>query len=328
MNEPLVSIVIPCYNVKEYLEDAVESVVRQTYSNIEIILVNDGSSDGTSELCDVYARKYKNICVIHKENGGLSSARNAGMQEARGEFIYFLDSDDYIKENMVMNLVQEINESKADVIYFGSYNVDEKGNILKSLKKNIKNEKKVLKGVEAYRTYYYADVYEACVPYYFYNRKFLVDHALSFEVGLIHEDELFTLEVYHYAQKILLDSNQYYYRRIRAGSIITSAVNQKSKFDSTVRITDKVTSRSYLKDFSKDEYKNISIFLYRIQNLLFSRFYEQPLQIRKAWGVQFRRSLLKHIIFAILYRQYENLANSIERYILSIYASHFKLGDE
>ena len=103
MNEPLVSIVIPCYNVKEYLEDAVESVVRQTYSNIEIILVNDGSSDGTSELCDVYARKYKNICVIHKENGGLSSARNAGMQEARGEFIYFLDSDDYIKENMVID---------------------------------------------------------------------------------------------------------------------------------------------------------------------------------------------------------------------------------
>lgn len=324
MNDALVSIIIPCYNVKKYLKDAVESAEHQTYSNIEIILVDDGSTDGTFELCDLFVNKYNNVQVIHKKNGGLSSARNAGMVEAKGEYIYFLDSDDFIKDNMVECLVQKMKENETDVIFFGSYQVDEEKNIIGSIKKNTESEQKVFRGAEAYSLYWKKGVYEACVPYYFYRKKFLMEHELSFIDGIIHEDEIFSFEVYHYAKRILLDGTQFYFRRVRIGSIMTSLDNQKHKFDSTVQITDMVVRHSYLKQFSKEEYKNISIFLYRIQNLMCSRFYEVPLYLRKSWGKKYRISLKKYITFAILYRQYTNLYTSIERYILSIYATHLK----
>lgn len=321
MREPLTSVIIPCYNVEKYLEDAVESVVCQTYHNIEIILVDDGSTDGTSALCDMFANKYNNIHVIHKDNGGLSSARNAGMAEATGEYIYFLDSDDYIKEVMIDRLVKKMEESELDVIYFGSCNVDEGGNTIDVPRREIADENKVYYGIEAYELFFKEGIYEACVQYYFYKRAFLNSSMLSFADKIIHEDELFSFEVYHYAKKMMLDSNQYYFKRVRNGSIMTSFSNQEQKFESTVRITDMVTNRSYLKQFSADEDKNILLFLHRIQDLMCSRFYEVSWQQKKMWGKKYRKSLGKYIAFAIAHRQLANVQTSLMRYVLSLYAT-------
>ncbi len=101
----LISIVIPIYNVQDYLERCIQSIISQTYKNIEIILVDDGATDNSGKLCDEYLKKDERIKVIHKENGGLSDARNVGKENANGKYIAFIDSDDYIRTKFYRNLV-------------------------------------------------------------------------------------------------------------------------------------------------------------------------------------------------------------------------------
>ncbi len=120
----MVSIVIPIYNVEKYLEDCVNSVISQTYRDLQIILVDDGSTDSSGDICDVFAEKDERIQVIHKKNGGLSDARNEGTAASRGEFIFYLDSDDYLENNAVQVLLEYQNAHHADVVvgnYFYTY---------------------------------------------------------------------------------------------------------------------------------------------------------------------------------------------------------------
>lgn len=114
MNE-LVSIIIPIYNKESYITQCVDSVIAQTYTWLDIILVNDGSGDRSGKICDGYANKDSRIRVIHKKNGGLSDARNAGLDAAKGAFIFFLDADDYIEKNTISHLVERIQRENADV---------------------------------------------------------------------------------------------------------------------------------------------------------------------------------------------------------------------
>ena len=127
-----VSIVVPIYNVEKYLNRCLKSLLDQSYSNIEIILVNDGSPDKSPEMCDEYARTYQNIKVVHKVNGGLSDARNAGLEVATGEYIMFIDSDDYAETNMIEKLLDIATLNNSDVVIFGYFSdhVDENENLL------------------------------------------------------------------------------------------------------------------------------------------------------------------------------------------------------
>lgn len=111
-----ISVIIPVYNVKQYLERCVESVIAQTYKELEIILVDDGSTDGSADICDNYGKKDNRIVVVHKSNGGLSSARNAGMNIATGLFFAFLDSDDYLYEDNIEHQIDLIRKENADVV--------------------------------------------------------------------------------------------------------------------------------------------------------------------------------------------------------------------
>lgn len=115
--EPLISVILPIYKVEKYLCRAVDSVLAQTYSNLEIILVEDGSPDDCGRICDAYVRKDKRIQVIHKENGGLSDARNAGLDHMKGEYVVFVDSDDYIAPFFVEELFESLTETGADVSF-------------------------------------------------------------------------------------------------------------------------------------------------------------------------------------------------------------------
>ena len=112
---PLISVVIPVYKVEQYIHECVDSVIAQTYKNLDIILVDDGSPDSCPAICDEYAERDNRIRVIHKKNGGLSSARNAGIDIARGEYICFVDSDDYVSEIYVEQLYTTLKESGADM---------------------------------------------------------------------------------------------------------------------------------------------------------------------------------------------------------------------
>lgn len=124
MKKPLISVIVPVYNVAEYLPKCVDSILAQTYENLEIILVEDGTKDSSGMICDEYAKKDSRIKVIHKENGGLSSARNAGMDIARGEYFGFVDSDDWIEPETYETLMALTLKYDADLVCAGRYDVD------------------------------------------------------------------------------------------------------------------------------------------------------------------------------------------------------------
>lgn len=115
----LISVIVPVYNVEKYLVKCIESIINQTYKNIEIILVDDGSTDSSSEICDNYSMKYNNIITFHKKNGGLSSARNYGIENCNGEYITFVDSDDYISNVFIQTLYSAVKNKKADLVISG-----------------------------------------------------------------------------------------------------------------------------------------------------------------------------------------------------------------
>ena len=115
----MISIVIPIYNVEKHLEKCLDSVLNQTYKNIELILADDGSTDRSGEICDRYAAKDSRIKIIHKANGGVCSARNAAFKYVTGDYITFIDSDDYIDSNTYSEIMEYMNEKNADACFFG-----------------------------------------------------------------------------------------------------------------------------------------------------------------------------------------------------------------
>ena len=136
MKKDQVSVVVPVYNVERYLAQCVDSILQQTYTPYEIILVDDGSTDNSGKIADEYAEKYKIIRVIHKENAGLGYARNTGIENARGNWIVFLDSDDYFTPHLLEKLVVAQQEYAADLVVGGYERIDESGNIVGGLKYN------------------------------------------------------------------------------------------------------------------------------------------------------------------------------------------------
>lgn len=130
MGQPLISVIVPIYNIEKYLPRCVESICRQTYANMEILLVDDGSTDATGALCDELAKKDERIRVFHKENGGSSSARNLGIKMAQGEYLGFVDSDDYIEPDMYERLVQVLAENGGSIAQIGRDELDKAGNRL------------------------------------------------------------------------------------------------------------------------------------------------------------------------------------------------------
>lgn len=129
-DQSLISVIVPVYNIEEYLPRCVKSIVNQTYQNLEILLVDDGSTDGTGALCDKLAETDARIRVFHKTNGGSSSARNFGIKEAKGDYLAFVDSDDYIEPEMYAKLMQGIVDTGAAIAQIGRDEVDENSNKL------------------------------------------------------------------------------------------------------------------------------------------------------------------------------------------------------
>ncbi len=133
MDKKLISIIVPVYNIEEYLPRCIESILNQTYTNLELILVNDGSTDNSGRICDEYATKDQRVFVIHKKNGGSSSARNAGIKEAKGEYLGFVDSDDYIENTMYEKMVNAVKDTGANIIQVARDEIDENGNLMQDV---------------------------------------------------------------------------------------------------------------------------------------------------------------------------------------------------
>ena len=209
MNEELVSVIVPIYKVEKYLNNCIESIIKQTYKNMQIILIDDGSPDNCGKICDEYKLKDARIEVIHKKNGGLSDARNCGIDMARGKYIVFIDSDDYIDKYYIEKLYMAIKKEGVKLAQCNILRVDDEKNILKK----IGYEKKVVKsGKNIIKEQYGVHVIENTVVW---NKMYAIElfKDIRFPVGKIHEDEFTTYKILYNLDKVaIIDDYLYYYR--------------------------------------------------------------------------------------------------------------------
>lgn len=245
-NDVTVSVVIPVYNVEKYLNECVDSMLKQTYSSYEIILVDDGSTDSSGSICDEYAAKDNRISVIHKANGGLSSARNAGLEKAKGKYVYFLDSDDYIVEQAIKSLAEKAENDSSDIVFFDAVSfADEEDNFKVSQNYIRKHSYKTDKGAKVFSEMQKNDEFHSAVPLLFIKKDLLVKNHIRFKVGIYYEDMLFTYQVFCCAKVVSQCTNALYCRRYRSDSIMTSNKNTKH-FISFTRVYEEV------RNFSED----------------------------------------------------------------------------
>lgn len=227
------SVIIPVYNTKEYLHACVESVLEQTQRELEIILVDDGSTDGSRQVIQYYEEKYPLVKAVYQKNQKQGAARNAGMKIACGKYIYFLDSDDYIDKNLLEECYSTAEKDSLDFVMFDAKCfADEEKENLKQIalervydRKKIGIENRVYNGTEFWNQYYQDDgVYLSSVLVYA-NADFLKKNTLFFEPGIYYEDNDWILRMYLCAQRICYIPQQLYYRRIREGSTVTICWN-------------------------------------------------------------------------------------------------------
>ena len=222
---PLVSIVVPVYNVAKYLKRCVDSLIKQTYDNIEIILVDDGSTDGSSSICDDYAKTNSMIKVIHKVNGGLSSARNCGLDNSSGTYIIFVDSDDWIHLDTISHCVFLMKKNNADVVQFNMKYVSEYCEDLDNERKeklNLYFDKDILWHLMYFSTK--TDLYFSVCRCLF--KKEIID-KFRFEEGKINEDLMFKYLVFSDCHLLVNTNLCFYYYFQGCGSISTSLLKNK-----------------------------------------------------------------------------------------------------
>ena len=244
----LISVIIPVYNVEEYLRECVDSVLSQTYENYEIILVDDGSTDNSGKICDEYAKNSK-ITVIHKENGGLSDTRNKGLELAKGEYIYFLDSDDFIVSETFEELVSAITKADADFVFFDSLSFEDEGRNYNIEQRYVrKNDYGTQNGAACLLELLKNRDYHSAVPLCFIKKKMLSNSGLRFVEGIYYEDSIFTYDLFMLSETVTHCKKAYYHRRYRKSSIMTSKKNKKY-FDSICQVYESVL------EFSQKENK-------------------------------------------------------------------------
>lgn len=221
-----VSIIIPVYNVEQYLEQCLKSAIKQTLKNIEIIVINDGSTDKSLDIIKKYELKYYNIRVINQENKGLSETRNVGLRESKGEYIYFLDSDDYIDINLAQLCYKECKKNNLDMITFDAVAFYDEKELEICNKFNYNRQNLINSNVKNGRQFYSESIssnaYKSSVCLYMYKREYLKKHELYFYPDMLHEDELFTIKAILLANRIKYIPSKFFYRRVRSGSIMTT----------------------------------------------------------------------------------------------------------
>lgn len=267
----MISVVVPIYNVEKFLSKCIESILNQTYEELEVILVDDGSPDNCGKICDEFATKDKRVKVIHKENGGLSSARNAGLDIATGDYISFVDSDDYLEPTMYSELYKSIQQNGSDISVCCFKYVYENGDEYKT---NVKpfNAVEVLSSQQTLERIstiddYYVNFITAVNKVY---KRELFD-GLRFEIGRIHEDEFMAHHIYLRAKKISLLPSQLYNYVQRTNSIVNSAFSVK-RLDAAYAMLDRyriLKARGYKAYAKKALYYSYSYLINGLNNLLY-----------------------------------------------------------
>ena len=224
MEKELISVIVPIYNVEKYLERCIESITNQTYKNLEIILVDDGSNDFSGKICDKYSKKDRRIKVIHKKNEGLSEARNSGLEIARGEYIGFVDSDDYIETNMYEYLLSLLKINNADISVCGFQKVWDDIKSRKEENTIIENNNIVLKSKDAIEYIVDDHILKSYAWNKLYKRSLFID--IKYPKGLKMEDVATTYKLIYKSKIVVIGKESKYYYTQRKGSILNSKKSQ------------------------------------------------------------------------------------------------------
>ena len=219
----LISIIVPVYKVEEYLAACIDSICSQTYPHLEILLVDDGSPDRCGSMCDAYATRDSRIKVIHKENGGLSDARNAGLEKVTGDYVIFVDSDDWIAPDYVEKSLNLAMRYQADIVACDFLETEDDKKERESIESASTAPVVVLTQEEALLAWLYRKYYGVTAWAKMYSRRCV--QGVCFPVGKLHEDVGTTYRIFLQAERtVYLDEKLYYYRQ-RAGSIVNSGFN-------------------------------------------------------------------------------------------------------
>ena len=264
------SVIIPVYNVEKYIDRCLKSIISQNYDDLEIIVIDNGSTDSSGSICDTYASEYSNISVYHIENHGVGAARNFGLSKARGEFIYFVDSDDYLVGNLFADFADKL-VSELDLAVFSYYNsfeedLTEKQRTEKSLPFKGNYDKDGF--IKIFKELFLSDMLYT-VWNKIYRREFLLENNLSFEQYELGEDVRFNLNVYRNVNRIFLSQDSYYVYVIgRKGSAMSSYNPKRIQYQlQELKMVDSLLSDWYLDSFDLDQTIKARILMSNIYNI-------------------------------------------------------------
>ncbi|WP_433959451.1 glycosyltransferase [Cytobacillus horneckiae] len=309
-----VSIVVPVYNVESELIRCLESLVNQSIKNIEIILINDGSNDSSPQICEVYKNKYDNISLINKTNGGLSSARNTGLKKAKGEYILFVDSDDYISVNACEQLLKNGLEDNLDIVVGNAFCIKNNINIKMCHSENSLG--RVMPGSQFLKEQLVNGNMNMASCFNLYRREFLLENSLFFKEGILHEDEDWTPRVFLIAEKVKYIDLLFYYYIIRHNSITTKVDKSQNGIDLIN------TCNALEKHYSNIEDKELKILLndYLVTVYLQAIHYGDLYRRKNLYSTKFlfgkaktKKNKIKVLLFLINNNLYK-IINDISKY--------------
>lgn len=245
LNDKKISVVVPVYNTEEYLEECFESIFNQSYKNMEVIAINDGSTDGSFYRLKQIQKKYPDLIVKNQINHGLGATRNVGISATSGEYLYFMDSDDIIETDMFEKAVMLLEDNNCDFVGFQAdiFGDIEGKNINQYMyvDKYLEN-KKIYEGIEVQEKYFLKlPLYN--IPFCIYKRSFFENNNLYFMEGVIHEDEEFYWHMMAYNPKLIVSKEVMYHRRYRRASIMTN-VNHEFRFKSRLQVFARISDEA------------------------------------------------------------------------------------
>lgn len=294
-----ISVIIPIYNVSDYVNECIESVLAQTYSNLEIILVDDGSTDGSGKICDCYAEKDNRIVVCHKENGGLSDARNYALDRCTGDYVSFVDGDDCIRRDMYEVMLRTLKKTKAQIAACSFERVYSKwkfdGNEIDELKYEVLSGTESMNNIDKVLVVAWNKLYERSV---FATKRY--------PIGRIHEDEFIIHELFYECSRVAYLPIPFYFYRDRGGSILNS-LSEKKVTDAIDALSQRV---SFTIEKKWDEVRPtacLRLFEYVVTNYepIYSNFYPE---IRRSFAKKMHNAAVevyrmnRDVFFPISYR--------------------------
>lgn len=270
MKDDLISVIIPLYNDRKYIKKCLKSIIRQTYQNLEIIVINDGSTDDSLNICRKMQKKDKRIIIKSQKNSGCAVARNKALKIARGKYIVFVDSDDYVKRNMIRELHDNMLKNDLQLLMFEGKVVYTGINPKNAVIQNNRYIKKhdyieIQKGIDLFKKMRHNAEFSSVIWIMMYKREVLDKYKIKFTPKILHDDMLFTFKCLVLANRVKFIHKKYYIRRARKGSLTTRKHDMNDSYSCYMLA-------NLLEDFCKKykiDYQNneINTFINDVRNL-------------------------------------------------------------